>query len=52
MSRDGSASADAQARMDSQMPLGQKIKMADHVLNNDGSLEQLQQQVGTSCKCL
>lgn len=37
--------AEAQARIDSQMPLSEKIKYADFVLENDGTLEELEQKV-------
>ena len=37
--------AEAQARIDSQMPLSEKIKYADFVLENDGTLEELKQKV-------
>jgi dephospho-CoA kinase len=37
--------AECQARIDSQLPLSQKEKMADIVIDNTGSLEQLSEQV-------
>ena len=37
--------AEAQARIDSQMPLSEKVKYADFVLENDGTLEALQRKV-------
>ena len=37
--------AEAQARIDSQMPLSEKIKYADFVLENDGTFEELEQKV-------
>ena len=37
--------ADAQARIDSQMPLSEKVKYADVVIENEGSIEELQKQV-------
>ncbi len=37
--------ADAQSRIDSQMPLSEKVKYADVVIENEGSLEELQKQV-------
>ena len=40
MSREG-----AQNRMKSQLPLEEKIKSADFVINNDGSLEETERQV-------
>ncbi|MCY4403507.1 MAG: dephospho-CoA kinase [Candidatus Poribacteria bacterium] len=36
---------DAQARIDSQMPLSEKIKYADVVIENEGTLEELVKQV-------
>ena len=39
--------AEAQARIDSQMPLSEKIKYADFVLENDGTLEELEEKVGS-----
>ena len=38
---------EAQARIDSQMPLSEKVKFADVVIENEGSYEELQKQVGT-----
>ena len=37
--------AEAQARIDSQMPLSEKVKYADFVLENDGTFEELEQKV-------
>ena len=37
--------AEAQARIDSQMPLSEKVKYADFVVENDGTLEELQRKV-------
>jgi len=37
--------ADAQARISSQMPLSEKIKLADAVINNNGTLEETKQQL-------
>lgn len=39
--------AEAQTRIDSQMPLSEKIKYADVVIENEGSFEELQKQVKT-----
>ena len=36
---------EAQARIDSQMPLSEKVKYADFVIENDGTLEELGQKV-------
>jgi dephospho-CoA kinase len=46
MERDGSSEADARARMAAQMPLEAKARLADVVLDNNGSLEALERQVG------
>jgi hypothetical protein len=45
MLRDGSSAADAQARIDAQLPLATKEQLADVVLHNDGGIQQLQAQV-------
>ncbi|MCM3725371.1 dephospho-CoA kinase [Neobacillus cucumis] len=37
--------ADAQARINSQMPLSEKIRLADAVINNNGTLEDTKQQL-------
>ena len=37
--------AEAQARIDAQMPLSEKVKRGHFVLNNDGSVELLRKQV-------
>jgi dephospho-CoA kinase len=37
--------ADAQARINSQMPLSEKIKLADGVIQNNGSLDETKQQL-------
>lgn len=37
--------AEAQARIDSQMPVSEKVKYADFVIENDGTLEELEQKV-------
>ncbi len=37
--------AEAQARIDSQMPISEKVKYADFVLENDGTLEELERKV-------
>lgn len=37
--------AEAQARIDSQMPLSEKVKHADFVIENDGTLEELEGKV-------
>jgi dephospho-CoA kinase len=45
MARDGASEADARARIASQLPLAEKRKRADFVLENDGSLAELAAQV-------
>jgi dephospho-CoA kinase len=45
MRRNGLTQPEAQARIDSQMPLAQKCAQADVVLENQGSLEDLYSQV-------
>jgi len=41
----GISRADAQARMAAQASREERLKLADHVLTNDGSLEELEKQV-------
>ena len=43
--RNGWTAKEVQDRIDSQMPLSQKIKLADVVISNGGSLEDLRHQV-------
>ena len=45
MSRDKSAVEDASARLNSQMPIAEKTQYADIVVDNSGSLQDLQIQV-------
>ncbi|HJE44691.1 dephospho-CoA kinase [Levilactobacillus namurensis] len=45
MARNGYTAADAQARIDRQWPLAQKIAAADVVIDNDGDITQTRQQV-------
>lgn len=45
MARDGLSEADVRARLAAQLPLAEKRARADHVLDNDGSLEDLARQV-------
>jgi dephospho-CoA kinase len=45
--RDGLSEADARARMASQMPVEEKRKVATQVFENQGSLQDLEQQVET-----
>ncbi|HVY48749.1 MAG TPA: dephospho-CoA kinase [Minicystis sp.] len=39
MARDGSTEADARARIAAQLPLADKVNVADHVIDNAGSIE-------------
>jgi dephospho-CoA kinase len=41
----GMSREDARSRIKSQLPLGEKIKSADFVINNDGPLEETKRQV-------
>jgi len=43
--RDGLSEHEIQQRMDSQMPIEEKIKRADFVIHNDGPLDELNQKV-------
>jgi dephospho-CoA kinase len=45
MDRDGLSQQDAQQRIDSQLPLADKVAMADFVLHNDGTLDELYAQI-------
>jgi dephospho-CoA kinase len=45
MSRDGLTEAEARARMTSQMPIEEKLKLADYTINTSGTLKQTQDQV-------
>ncbi len=45
MKRDDCTREAAQARIDAQMPLAEKRAMADHVIDNDGPLEETERQV-------
>jgi len=42
VARDGMPREDAQKRIDAQLPLGEKVKVADYLITNDGTLETLQ----------
>lgn len=44
MGRDKSSSEDASARLNSQLPIMQKVEYADIVIDNSGSLQDLEQQ--------
>lgn len=41
MERDGFTQGEAQARIDSQLPVGEKVQLADYVLWNNGSEDEL-----------
>jgi dephospho-CoA kinase len=43
--RDGLSDADARARIASQMPVADKAKLADHVIDNSGTREETERQV-------
>lgn len=45
MARDGLNEEEAQARLDSQLPLSQKAEFADYLIQNDGDWRALDQQV-------
>ena len=45
MARDGSNEADARARIDSQLPLEEKVALADWVITNDGAMPETELQV-------
>ena len=45
MARDGSTREEAQARVRAQMPIEEKRRLADHVIDNSGSLKETQRQV-------
>lgn len=48
MQRDGCTALDARARINAQMPLQQKMQLADVVLFNNGTVVELHQQVSES----
>lgn len=43
--RDGISREEAEKKINSQMPLDEKAKLADHVIDNSGSLEETRRQV-------
>jgi dephospho-CoA kinase len=45
MSRDGMAEDEARARMATQMPVAEKAKLADHVIDNSGTRAETERQV-------
>lgn len=48
MERDGLIQADALARIASQMPIAEKAKLADYVIDNSGAREETEGQVRTA----
>ena len=42
--RDGMSREEAQMRINAQLPLEEKVNVADYLINNDGSLESLQRE--------
>ena len=48
MERDGLREADARARIASQMPIAEKAKLADHVIDNSGTREETEPSARTS----
>ena len=45
MARDGFSEEDARRRMASQMPLAEKVKVADHVIDNSGTRDETERRV-------
>ncbi|GGA81833.1 dephospho-CoA kinase [Ornithinibacillus halotolerans] len=45
MERDGSTKEEAQVRIDSQIPIKEKVKLADAVINNNGTIDKTYQQL-------
>lgn len=45
MARDGSAREDAQARLNAQLPISEKVEYADYVVDNSGSVQDLKGQI-------
>jgi len=52
MARNGISQYEAQKRIDSQMPFDEKVKLADFVIENDGSLKETRKQVEKVFKIL
>ena len=50
MARDGSTREQAQARIDSQLPVAEKVAVADHVIDNGGTLDQTREQVARDAR--
>ncbi len=45
MARDGSTAEQAQKRIDAQLPLEEKLALADYIIRNDGALPETEQRV-------
>ena len=45
MARDGVSEAEARARVAAQLPIEEKVRRADHVINTDGSADETNRQV-------
>jgi dephospho-CoA kinase len=45
MNRDGSSREDAISRLNSQLPITEKVDYADEIIENSGSLQDLERQV-------
>jgi dephospho-CoA kinase len=52
MARDGISEAEARARIAAQLPIGEKTRRADYVINTDGSFDETNRQVGDVFKRL
>lgn len=51
MNRNGFSEAEAAARINSQLPLSEKVAQADQVLDNSGDLDSLYQQIDRVMRC-
>jgi dephospho-CoA kinase len=52
MKRDGSSREEASARLNSQLPISDKMDYADMIIENSGSIQELEQEVATFVKKL
>ncbi len=52
MNRDGMSQEEAQSRIDLQLPLSEKMKVADYIINNEGSLSKTRDEVEKVFKAL
>ena len=52
MKRDNSTREDASARLNSQLPITEKIKYADVVIDNSGTPQELEREIGAVIKRL